>query len=247
MQMFFSAVVVVALLSALVQARFGVDLSVATDENAWSCLLGQDISFAKVRAYRSSGKIDTNSAASLQNAQKAGFKDLDAYIFPCITTSPYSLANNITCDSPTQQLLETVQYLAQNQVYFHHRLEGVYLSRMWLDVEDENPSKYYDPNPTVNQLFFQEMTMAAEKMKLPMGIYTTKTYWSQIMNNTDVYSTKNSDGSYVYPLWYPRYDGVNSMDFFEPFAGWESVQIKQTGGDVGYCGISQVDSNYMEE
>ena len=49
------------------------------------------------------------------------------------------------------------------------------------------------------------------------------------------------------PLWYPRYDGVNSFDFFVPFADFTtaSLLIKQTGGDVGYCGLSQVDSNYF--
>jgi hypothetical protein len=67
------------------------------------------------------------------------------------------------------------------------------------------------------------------------------------MNNTEAYSGTDRLGRYVYPLWYPRYDGVNSMDFFSPFAGWDSVMIKQTGGDVGYCSISQVDSDYMED
>ncbi len=50
----------------------------------------------------------------------------------------------------------------------------------------------------------------------------------------------------MYPLWYPRYDNTNSMDFFQPFAGWNDVQIKQTGGDVAYCGLTQVDSDYMD-
>ena len=56
----------------------------------------------------------------------------------------------------------------------------------------------------------------------------------------------NIEGYGKYPLWYPRYDGVNSMDFFVPFADFTEVLIKQTGGDVGYCGITQVDSDYME-
>jgi hypothetical protein len=174
-------------------------------------------------------------------------KDLDAYIFPCISTSPYSLANNITCKSATAQLQDTVSYLADNGIYFHPRENSVHLGRMWLDVEDEDPSKYYDPNTATNQAYMKEITEAAKKMRLPMGIYTTKTYWAQIMNNTEAYSGTDRLGRYVYPLWYPRYDGVNSMDFFAPFAGWESVMIKQTGGDVGYCSISQVDSDYMED
>jgi hypothetical protein len=45
---------------------------------------------------------------------------------------------------------------------------------------------------------------------------------------------------------YPRYDGIDSMEFFTPFAGWEEVMIKQTAGDASWCGISQVDTDYSE-
>jgi hypothetical protein len=239
--------VVLCFCACVVQGRFGVDLSVATDVDTWTCLINQNIEYAKVRAYRSSGKLDTNAAPSLLNANKAGMKDLDAYIFPCISTSPYSIANNITCTSATEQLTQTVNYLADNGIYFRKRKDGVFLNRMWLDIEDENPSKYYDPDTSVNLAYMQEVTEAAKKLHIPMGIYTTKTYWSQIMNNTEAYSGTDRLGRYEYPLWYPRYDGVNTMDFFAPFGGWESVLIKQTGGDVGYCGVSQVDSDYMED
>jgi hypothetical protein len=37
------------------------------------------------------------------------------------------------------------------------------------------------------------------------------------------------------------------MDFFSPFGGWTSVAIKQTAGDSGMCGISQVDTDFAEE
>lgn len=232
---------------AIVDARLGVDLSVATDEATWDCLLDQGMDFAKVRAYHSTGQLDTNAPATITAASKAGMKDIDAYIFPCISTSPYSIENNITCKSPTNQLLETLNYLADNGIFFRHRQDGVFLNRMWLDIEDESPSKYYDPNPATNQAYMAEITQAAKRLNLPMGIYTTKTYWSQIMDNVEDYSTTDRLGRYVYPLWYPRYDAVNSMDFFEPFGGWESVLIKQTGGDVGYCGVTQVDSDYMED
>ena len=48
-----------------------------------------------------------------------------------------------------------------------------------------------------------------------------------------------------YPIWYPRYDGVDSMDFFQPFSGWENVSVKQTGGDTFLCNIAQVDSDFI--
>lgn len=243
---YFFSVLLIAVAVFVVECRQGVDLSIPTDESSWSCLAQAGISFGKVRVYRSVGQLDTNAPASLKSASSAGMKDLDAYIFPCISTSPYSVANNITCKSPSAQLLETVNYLSENDIHFQHRKEGVFLSRMWLDVEDENPSKYYDVDPAVNQAFIKEMTETAKKIQVPVGIYTTKTYWSQIMANTEDYSTTDKLGRYEYPLWYPRYDGVDSLDFFEPFGGWASVLIKQTGGDVGLCNLSQVDSDYME-
>lgn len=241
----FSALLI-AIVVVCVESRQGVDLSIPSDESSWSCLVQAGISFGKVRVYRSVGQLDTNAPASLKNAHSAGMTDLDAYIFPCISSSPYSVANNITCKSASAQLLDSVNYLSENDIHFQRRKGGVFLSRMWLDVEDENPSKYYDVNPSVNQAFLKEMTETAKKIQIPVDIYTTKTYWSQIMANTEDYSTVDKLGRYEYPLWYPRYDGVNSLDFFEPFAGWNSVLIKQTGGDVGLCNLSQVDADYME-
>ena len=100
--------------------------------------------------------------------------------------------------------------------------------------------KYYS-DPAVNQKFIEEMVTALQKSRVPVGIYTTKTYWAQIMNN-------DMNWNYgKYPLWYPRYDAINSFDFFAPFAAWNNVDIKQTGGDVGYCGVSQVDSDFIQE
>ena len=129
---------------------------------------------------------------------------------------------------------------------------------------DETPSKYFDPNVIVNQNALAQMVATAQEHAVALGIYTTKTYWTNIMGGIEGYS--------IYPLWYlfilyinfyrlfgmtlrsivllnryPRYDGVDSMDFFEPFAGWANATIKQTGGDVGYCGISQVDSDYCND
>jgi len=229
----------------LAQSKAGVDLSVATTEADWTCLVkDHDVKYAIVRTYRNLGAVDENSAPSLKLAAKAGVADLGAYIFPCITTSPYSISKNITCDSADDQVLKTVNYLKDNGVFIGDKSfvtfgkDNVLLNRMWIDVEDEAPSKYYDPNTTVNQEFLAAMVSALNTLKIPVGIYTTKTYWTNIVNNVEGYGG--------YPLWYPRYDDVDSMDFFAPFGGWTSCYIKQTGGDFGYCGISQVDPDYMQ-
>lgn len=227
-----------------VQGKAGVDLSVQTTADNWNCLVkDHDISYAIIRAYRSLGALDENAADTLKLAHSAGIKDLGAYMFPCITTSSYSVSKNITCDSAEDQVTKTLDFLHENGIYVKGEktdaklpVAPVFINRMWIDIEDEVPSKYYDADTSVNQEFLAAMVAKLNELKVPVGIYTTKTYWTNILNNVEGYSS--------YPLWYPRYDATDSMDFFTPFAGWESCAIKQTGGDVGYCGITQVDSDY---
>lgn len=251
MRIFFALVIFVAGI-LLISAETGVDLSVATTPDTWACLVGKyEVNFSIIRTFRNKGLVDENAANTLFNAHNAGVKDLGAYIFPCVPSSAYATSNNITCESPTMQVMRTVEYLVENQIGVERvpvegqsasrtsvgtRSTAFSVNRIWLDIEDEAPAKYFDVNPTVNQAFIAEMVNTLEKLQIPVGIYSTKTYWQNIMGNINGYGK--------YPLWYPRYDGVNSFDFFAPFADFESVQIKQTGGDAGWCGISQVDPDY---
>jgi len=237
--------VVLALLNIFVavQGKAGVDLSVQTTQEDWNCLVkDHDISYAIIRAYRSLGALDENAADTLKLAYAAGIKDLGAYMFPCITTSSYAISKNITCDAADVQVTKTMDFLHENGIYVEGETASaktvtpVYINRMWIDIEDEVPSKYYDANTSVNQEFLAAMVAKLNDLKVPVGIYSTKTYWTNILNNVEGYN--------IYPLWYPRYDAVDSMDFFSPFGGWESCDIKQTGGDIQYCGITQVDPDY---
>jgi hypothetical protein len=115
--------------------------------------------------------------------------------------------------------------------------EGATLGLLWVDVEDEDPPLYYSADPAANTDFLSALVAAMAARGISPGVYTTKTYWAAI--------TDDAAGFSGFPLWYPRYDGEESMDFFQPFAGWTVCAIKQTGGDVGYCGVSQVDSDYL--
>lgn len=252
MTLFFALTVLLAGVF-VIAAETGVDLSVATSPDTWSCLVGKfDVSFAIIRTYRNKGVVDENSPNTLLNAHNAGVKDLGAYIFPCVPSSTYATTSNVTCESPAIQVMRTVEYLIDNQIgvdrtnpekdsHRERMLRGTRptafsVNRIWLDIEDEVPAKYYDADPAVNQAFIGEMVAALEKLQIPVGIYSTKTYWQNIMGNINGYGK--------YPLWYPRYDGINDLDFFAPFADFQTVQIKQTGGDSGWCGISQVDPDY---
>ena len=228
--MFYLAFLLVFCAISRVNCRSGVDLSVAITADDLDCLIADyNVTFLISRVYRNKGIIDTNAANTLQLAHARGLS-IDAYIFPCIQTSTYASANNITCVSAYQQAKDSIDYLVNN---------GVTVNRMYIDIEDESPSKYFDTDMDYNVNFIAELVAAIEEMNVEVAIYTTKTYWQNIMNNVDGYSK--------YKLWYPRYDNVSSMDFFSPFGGWTSVYIKQTAGDSAYCGISQVDTDYMSD
>lgn len=232
--------------SVCVSSRYGIDSSVLINSTTFNCLIKEYlINYIKIRIYRSIGDIDSNSIDTIKSGYSSGINDIDVYIFPCISSSSYSISHNITCETPTNQIIHSIKYLEENGIQIKRKNNKNKLNndipivtRFWFDIEDEDPSKYFDSDPTVNQKVLAELTEAGENENLYLGIYTTKTYWNNIMGNIEGYGQ--------YPLWYPRYDGVNSMDFFVPFADFTEVLIKQTGGDVGYCGITQVDSDYME-
>jgi len=240
------AVLVLGVLCEVAHGRAGVDISVRTTSADWACLKStKNIEYAIVRMFRNVGQIDSNGTTSLSLALEAGISDLGAYMFPCVTSSAYAISHNITCPSASEQVDMTLKALSAANVIFSSQKtqetpeNAVVLNMMWLDIEDESPSKYFDATPSINTQLMAAMVAALETYKVPVGIYSTKTYWQNIMGNIEGYSK--------YPLWYPRYDNINSMDFFTPFAGWESVLIKQTAGDSYYCDITQVDTDYMED
>lgn len=229
MQQLILVVVLFAVLGR-VSATLGVDMSVATTEETFICLATNGIAFVIPRVYRCVGETDPLGLESMQLALKQkNFKFVDGYIFPCVPDAPYNVQHNITCPSPSEQVKDTLTMLSALPP-----LEGKL--RLWLDVEDEQPNKYYSIVPDINVKLLSEMTSALEANGVSVGVYTTKTYWAQIMGN--------ALGWGIYPLWYPRYDATNSMAFFEPFADFKGVFIKQTGGGTALCGIT-LDTDYM--
>ena len=255
--------VLVLLLIGGCAAKLGVDLSVPTNVSTWSCIQKEgDVSFGIVRVYRSVGDVDQNAPQTIKDAFSSGLKDLSGYIFPCIGSASYAKENDISCDSPEDQMRRTVAFLEESGINILRKsysteasgknmhpsvtepdndlpLRAPLLKMLYLDIEDEQPSKYFDEDPAINQDFIGAMVNEAERLEVVIGFYTTMTYWDTIMGNTESFS--------AYPLWYPRWDGENSMDFFEPFAGWEKVTVKQTAGDAPLCGVSQVDLDYRED
>ncbi len=123
-----------------VQGKLGVDLSIATTADDWSCLVkDHNVSYAIIRAYRSLGQIDTNSAPTLKLAAAAGVTNLGAYMFPCVTSSSYAKSKGITCDEPEVQVEKTVKYFHENGIHLKRtatmendvRTPPIFLNRIW--------------------------------------------------------------------------------------------------------------------
>ena len=214
-----------------------------------SCLKENNATFGIVRLYRNVGKVDTNSSKSILAASSV-INNIDGYMFPCVSQAPYSIQHNITCDDASVLVTRTLQFLAEEGIWVNNSSVSpapffpvrATLGRIWIDIEDEVPSKYFSPDTNDNTKFLSDMVQSMKGYGIEVGIYTTKTYWSDIMDNVLGYGNLK--------LWYPRYDGVNNMDSVKatlPFADFTQVYIKQTGGDVELCGLSQVDSDYMDE
>lgn len=119
----------------------------------------------------------------------------------------------------------------------------VVLQRMYVNVEDETPNRYFDGSAQVNVQFMTELVNEAVTHGVQMGVYTTRRDWLNVMTTTletpsgraQIYPLANSTFTATnpfasLPLWLPRYDGVKSLDFFTPFADWTKVHVKQLSG-----------------
>ena len=96
----------------------GVDISAVLSSTQASCLAGEGRSFIIVRAFRSSGVVDTNVCTSLKAASAGGIKTRDIYMFPCSTCSA----------SAASQMSTMISYVSSN-------CNSEWSGRVWLDIE----------------------------------------------------------------------------------------------------------------
>lgn len=108
------------------------------------------------------------------------------------------------------------------------------IERIWLDVEiDTSP-------PPASQVLaaVHQMQAAVEANGFAAGIYTSRSMWATLTNNSKDFSDL--------PLWDACYDSEASFDYFIPYGGWTAPLIKQYAGNVT-IGTTGVDMNYAEE
>ena len=127
----------------------------------------------------------------------SAFDNVDGYMFPCAANSPYALNNSIACDTAEVQVKRTLDFLAEDGIgvqgsslqptpYFPLRAT---LGRIWIDIEDESPSKYFSPTIKDNTDLLDAYVGALEGYGITVGLYTTKTYWKNIMGDVEGYGT----------------------------------------------------------
>ena len=73
----------------------GVDIADPASVSDINCFVSSGYKdFIVPRGFRSTGAIDTNVCPNLKNAQTAGIKYRDVYMFPCPVSSYFSLSHS---------------------------------------------------------------------------------------------------------------------------------------------------------
>jgi hypothetical protein len=204
----------------------GVDVSQPCGN--WPCLKQAGYSFAVIRIFQETGKVDPNGVASIRAAAAAGLS-VDVYMYPAGTKSTTGVAQ-------AQAVLNA--------------LHGVTYGRIWLDIE--GVGKSWTGNPAANAQLFKDIANTLTAGGASVGVYTQGWQWNSIMGS----STAGSQFPVWYaeygqgPSHYNSNDGTcnysgaaQSLSSFTPFGGWTHAFAKQYNGDCTKCGCS-IDVNY---
>jgi len=124
-------------------------------------MVQNNITFAVVRAWTSTGHFDSNVVSTVSNFQAAGFSNVDVYMFPCFL-----------CGGGDSQVSSAVTSLQNN---------GVNFTTFWFDIEGP---QYWGDIPS-NEAFFSAMKRQGQTMGLTMGVYTSRSQWTPIMGTLD--------------------------------------------------------------
>jgi len=190
----------------------GVDVSDSCSQSGFSCLQRAGYNYAIVRGWRSSGTFDPDCGANIDAATAAGMSPVDVYMFP----RPKGASGVSQATSLWNSLQNT-------------NFRGT----IWFDVEQESP---YWSTTAANQKFFNDVVNTLQGFGATVGIYTSKSQWTEIMGSS-------FQGGANLPLWYSHYDNVQSFSDFSksaigPYGGWDTPTMKQFQGDQSACGCN---------
>lgn len=119
-------------------------------------------------------------------------------------------------------------------------LEGLPVSRVWLDVEDTTDASVEQRIQTVRDAL-GVLDAWTEARGLPRaGIYTARWFWPRYMSDTTEFSDRE--------LWDADYDDVADVESgWEPYGGWTSRRVKQYAGTSTLEGVEMVDLNVVAD
>ncbi|KAG9391077.1 Glycoside hydrolase, family 25 [Carpediemonas membranifera] len=204
----------VLLLIGVVLASRGFDVSYfqgAPSISDFECLVKNGYGdFAVLQAQRSTGAYNQYVGQTYRNVKAAGIKYVDMYFFPS------------KHHDPVQQVHDTVAKL---------KADGVYSSsiQMWIDVE--NTALYF--STCAENVAFLHKIIDTLHASWPgrVGMYTSESQWNPIACNSKEFADMQ--------LWWPRYDGVESLSHnWASFGGWSRPAVKQYRGSVPMCGTT---------
>ena len=193
--------ILTALLSVVQSAQHGVDISTAVTESNFACMKTKGYTYVIVRAYRSSGSVDTNAVPNIQAASAAGLSPIGAYMFPC-----YS------CGNPAQQMTDTITALTSSGVTLLRTEDwnptnrtlleeqrtrerqatstSLIVNKIWLDIEG---TSYWSSNTEDNVDFITTLISTAKASGVALGMYTSESQWQPITGDSSCCSSL--------PLW----------------------------------------------
>ena len=127
---------------------------------------------------------------------------------------------------------------------FRPTKQYIYIKNIFILVEDSTPNRFYDINATSNAVYLKGLANAAYLNHVKFGISTTKSDWENVYVKDRI--VRNDLAQVL--LWLPRFDGIESMDFFSPFYGFTHVYMKQIGGgssELRRIGSDRIGYNYV--
>ncbi|KAJ3491333.1 hypothetical protein NLG97_g5611 [Lecanicillium saksenae] len=192
--------------SALTHA---VDSSSEVDTATYKKALGQGFTRAIFRGYQEAcsqgGRVDPTFLPSYKNAVAAGYKDFDAYFFPCT-------GKDNKCKAYDAQIGELVKAIDGNKMN---------IRRIWVDIETDKVCNPFNYGAEGNIAEAKKLIQAVRNTKRDFGIYTSPTQWENIFGSKTVELAKDV------PLWFAKFDNVETLDLKTPFGGWTKADAKQ--------------------
>lgn len=203
------ATIVLAFAGAASALTHAVDSSAEVSVDTYKKALGQGFTRAIFRGYQEAcslgGRVDPTFLPSYKNAVTTDYKDFDAYLFPCT-------GSGNKCKPYDKQVGELVDAI---------RKDRMNIRRIWVDFEKNKVCNPFNWDAKRNQYEAKKIIDAVRATKLDFGVYSSAAQWEAIFGSRDFVLAKDV------PLWFAKFDNVETLDLATPFGGWTKADAKQ--------------------